>query len=81
MFDKLMYGIALVAPLALLPQVVHIFREQNASGLIPHTWAIFIVGHILWMIYGTLHREMPIVMSHFLIMCLNVAILVGIYLY
>ncbi len=76
-----MYVMALAAPLALLPQVIHIFTQKNASGLIWPTWAIFIVGHVLWMIYGTLHKEIPIIMSHFLIMCLNIAILVGIYLY
>lgn len=80
-FDKLMYVLALTAPLALLPQVIHIYREQETAGLVPHTWVIFIVGHTLWIIYGTLHREVPIIISHTLVMCLNVAILVGIYLY
>jgi len=81
MFDKLMYLFALAAPFALLPQVIHIFTEKTAAGLIPHTWIIFIFGHTLWIIYGTLHKEVPLIISHTLVMCLNVAILVGIYLY
>ena len=80
-FDKLMYVLALTAPMALLPQVLHIYSQQNAAGLIPHTWIIFIFGHTLWIVYGTLHKEIPIIISHFLVLCLNVAILVGIYLY
>ena len=46
-FDKLMYVLALTAPMALLPQVLHIYSQQNAAGLIPHTWIIFIFGHAL----------------------------------
>ncbi len=80
-FDKLMYAVALAAPLALVPQVYHIYSQQTAAGLIPHTWIIFIGGHVLWIIYGTLHREVPVVLSHGLVMCLNIAILVGIYIY
>jgi uncharacterized protein with PQ loop repeat len=81
LFDTLMYAVALFAPLALVPQVIHIYTEKTTAGLVPYTWMIFIVGHILWIIYGTLHREVPLIISHAAVMCLNIAILVGIYLY
>ena len=81
MFDYLMYAVGLLAPLALLPQVIHLFVYQNAAGLSLPTWCALGVINLLWAIYGDIHKDRLIFLSNTLIAGLDAAMVVGILWY
>lgn len=80
-YEYLMYGVAIVSPAALLPQVIELYRYQNASGLALPTFILLGAMNILWFFYGIMHREVPIFFSSALIAILNCSIVVGILLF
>lgn len=80
-FDYLMYGVAIFSPVALLPQVFHLFKTQDASGLSLPTWILLGCLNILWLMYGIIHRETPLIISNILFTALYIAVVGGIVLY
>ena len=79
--DKIMVFIAIAGPLATLPQVYQVFMTQDAKGLSAATWIIWAFLSVLWMLYGLVHKEMPIVISNLLSIILQATIIIGIFLY
>ncbi|MCC7500774.1 hypothetical protein IT396_03150 [Candidatus Nomurabacteria bacterium] len=79
--DTLIYPAAVLAPLALVPQVWHIYATQNASSLSLPTWALLGCLNILWLLYGRAHKETPIVLTNSALMVLNFSMALGILLY
>jgi len=56
-FDYLMYGVGILAPLALLPQIFQIYTTKSAVGVSLSTWSLFTVFNTLWTIYGAIHKD------------------------
>ena len=79
--DILMYPVAIIAPLALLPQVIKLYTSQDPSGLALSTWLILGFLNIIWLVYGHVHREPPITLTNFMLGVLNFAIVFGILLF
>jgi MtN3 and saliva related transmembrane protein len=81
LLDKTMVFIAVVGPLATLPQVFQVFSTQDAKGLSLITWSLWTVLSFLWCIYGAVHKETPIVVSNAIYIVLQGAVIVAIFLY
>ncbi len=79
--DILIYPAAILAPLALLPQVWHVYATHNASSLSLPTWALLGCLNVLWFFYGRAHKERPIMLTNAALMVLNFSMAVGIILY
>lgn len=77
--DYLMYGVAIVQPLALVPQAINVLRLPDGGGASPTTWTLLGVIGILWVVYGLVHKEKPIVISNVLSVILDFTIVWGIY--
>lgn len=80
-FDYLMYGVAILAPLAALPQVIAIFATQRVDGLVLSSWLLMTIINVLWIVYGFVHRTFPVWINALLWFLLNGAVAVGIMLY
>src|SRR6185503_3802547 len=80
-FDKFMYIIALLAPLALLPQVFHLFEYKSVDGLSLTTWFLLGSMNMFWSMYGILHKEWQIFISNILVGLLSYVVVIGILLY
>ena len=80
-FDYFMYGVALVSPIALLPQVIQLFWERDATGLSLPTWLLLGGINLLWAVYGAVHKQRPLLIASFLIGFLDLLIVLGILLY
>lgn len=80
-FDYVMYAVGLLAPVALFPQVLTLYQEQNASGLFLPTWLLLGTINGLWAVYGALHKERPVVIANVGLCILNYLIVLGIILY
>lgn len=79
--DLLIYPVAIAAPLALLPQVLHVFNTQDVGSLALPTWLILGILNVVWVFYGSVHKERPIVLTNAILALLNFAVVVGILLY
>ncbi len=80
-FDYLMYIVGSLAPLALIPQVIAIYGQRDASGLAFETWFILSIINALWTTYGILHKERPIIVANIGMLLLNLSVVFGIILY
>jgi uncharacterized protein with PQ loop repeat len=80
-FDGFMYAVGVIAPLALLPQVIQLYFYRNAAGLSPLTWALLGIINGCWATYGALHRQSPILVANLGMATLDFVILIGIFLF
>ncbi len=76
-FDYVMYGIGLLQPLALLPQIQAIYFERQTAGVSIQTWTLLAIFHVLWAMYGFAHGEKPIIVSSVFLAIFDAAIVVG----
>jgi MtN3 and saliva related transmembrane protein len=62
-FDEFMVLAGLVSPIATIPQVIKVFatHTEHASGQSLITWAVYTALAVLWVLYGAMKRELPIV--------------------
>ena len=69
------YVAGFLTTLAFVPQVLHIWRTRSARDISLHTFSAFTVGIFLWLVYGILKSEWPIVISNGITFVLAGAIL------
>lgn len=56
---------------AFLPQVIRNWRTKSVGDLSFGTFGVFTTGVVLWLIYGALIRNVPIVVSNVVTLALN----------
>lgn len=64
--DKIIYVIGIVGPLMTLPQIYPIWSTQKAVGVSIFSWLAYMVIALVWLIYGIVHREKPIIITNIL---------------
>jgi MtN3 and saliva related transmembrane protein len=83
MFNKIMmhqteylgYAAGIITTLAFLPQAVRIFRTRRTRD-ISLLWALAMnVGIILWLLYGIVKNDMPIIAANSITLFLLIIIL------
>ena len=79
--DYLMYGVGIFGPLALLPQILQLYRTQSAEGLSLLTWSLLTAINVLWGMYGLAHKDKPLFVAHAIFILFDLAIVTGILLY
>jgi uncharacterized protein with PQ loop repeat len=79
--DILIYPVAIIAPAALVPQVYKLYTTQDVSSLSLPTWATLGCLNIVWLFYGWVHRERPIIITNASFMTLHFAIVMGILMF
>ena len=50
--------------LAFIPQVVRVFRTRSARDISLPTFAALVVGTILWLTYGILRGDIPLIAAN-----------------
>lgn len=70
-------GLGLVAAscttVAFLPQVIKNWRTKSAGDLSFGTFGLFTFGVVLWLVYGAMIGNLPIIVSNVITLVLNVA--------
>ncbi len=59
--------------ISLLPQLIKILREKKDQGLSIFYLIVLLAGLILWIVYGVLRKDTPIIATNALSLVLNVA--------
>ena len=79
--DRVMLFIALAGPLATIPQVYQVYVSQDAKGLSLLTWVIWTLLSALWVLYGYLHKELPILAANVVYVILQAMVVLAIVTY
>lgn len=61
---------------AALPQLIKAFKTKKTTALSPTMFAVLIVGFALWIAYGALKSDWPIIITNGISLLLNGAVLV-----
>ncbi|MBL4694824.1 hypothetical protein JKY72_05650 [Candidatus Gracilibacteria bacterium] len=77
LLDKIMYPAALVGPFMMIPQILKIYSEQDASSIALSSWMLFVVSSVMWMIYGFVHGQKVIIMSNTAWLIGYVSVIIG----
>ena len=62
--------------ISMLPQVVKIIRDKKAEDVSMVMLIILLSGIILWIIYGILRKDFPIIFSNGFSMLINIILIV-----
>jgi MtN3 and saliva related transmembrane protein len=79
--DGMIYVTGVLGPFASLPQLIEIWVHKNAAGVSAFSWTGYTIGTVLWLIYGVVHREKPIIITQVLWLVFNVLITIGAFIY
>lgn len=61
---------------AFVPQLTRVVRTRSADDLSYGMFGAFSLGVLLWLVYGLLRNDLPVILSNAVTLVLSVAILV-----
>nr|ART38246.1 F334 [uncultured bacterium] len=67
---------ALLTTAAFLPQVLHTLATRDTRGISLRMYVIFVAGVLLWLIYGLLTGDLPLILANAITLLLAGAILI-----
>ncbi len=79
--DYIMYGVGVLAPLALLPQIIQIYSTKSGAGVSLMTWSLLMCVNVMWGIYAAVHRDRHILFANSLLFCFDAIIVIGLLMY
>lgn len=80
-FDYLVFVFSVITPLFEIPQLLEIYTNHSAVNVSAATWVLFVVDNFVWIAYGIRKKAWPIVVSSILYEIIEVAVVVGIFIY
>ncbi len=54
----------LLTTIAFLPQVIKTWKMRSAKDLSLSTFSLFFVGVALWLVYGVISNDLPIILTN-----------------
>ncbi len=79
--DSLVYISALFGAILNIPQLARIWIDREISGVSTVTWIGFLLGSSFWLFYGIVHREKPIILANAVYVCIQLMIVVGLFVH
>jgi uncharacterized protein with PQ loop repeat len=79
--DKIIFAVAFIMPLMTLPQIYNIWVLKDATGVSVATWSAFLFFALIWLSYGIVHKEKPLIISYATWIVMHVSVVVGTILY
>lgn len=70
------YLAAICTTLSFLPQVIKMFKEKKGDGISTPMYVIFVLGVLMWLIYGIMLESIPIILANSITLLLSGSILV-----
>lgn len=71
-------GIAagILTSVAMIPQLVKVLKEKNVEDISGGMFVVLIIGLSLWIWYGILKEEWPIILSNSFAVLVNICLLI-----
>lgn len=70
------FAAATLTTVAFVPQVLHTLRTRDTRGISLAMYSTFTAGVALWLVYGLLRNDAPIIISNIIVLLLSAAVLV-----
>ncbi|MDG1074325.1 MAG: SemiSWEET transporter [Methylophilaceae bacterium] len=67
---------AICTTFAFIPQAIQSYRTRDLSGISLPMYSIFTVGVALWLVYGLLKHDWPIIIANLITVALSAMIMV-----
>ncbi len=80
-YDKFIYVIAILAPIANIPQLLKIWVDKTAAGVSAISWFIFSFFAVTWVIYGFIHKDKHLIIMYSGLIITQVLIAIGAVIY
>ena len=79
--DRFIYVVGLLGPVLTIPQILQIWVLKDASGVNVLTWGTYVFTAICWTVYGTIHKNKPLIIANSLWIVINFLVMLGAILY
>jgi len=79
--DRIIIVVGILGPTMTLPQVFKIWMTRNAAGVSLISWMSYMVFDSVWLAYGIVHKEKPIMVAYTIWLILGFFIVAGTFLY
>jgi len=79
--DALVFFIGGVGPIFSIPQLLKVWDEKDTSGLSIITWGAYFVFSCIWLAYGIIYKEKPIIFANSFYVLINAFVVIGIILF
>jgi uncharacterized protein with PQ loop repeat len=76
--DRLIYLAAIIGPIMTLPQVYTIWVLKITAGVSALAWATYGLLSLIYVWYGIIHKEKPIIFGSLIWVILDILIVVGV---
>ncbi|MDO8591358.1 MAG: SemiSWEET family transporter [bacterium] len=77
-FEKFMLVFATIEPLATIPQIYQIWFSEDSSGVSLATWIFYTITSCIWLVYGIMRKDKPIIVSGVLWTSTQAVVVIGI---
>ncbi len=81
LLDKLVYIMGAFGLIMTIPQILKIWLDQNAAGVSVISWSAYLLSSIVWVAYGIVHKEKPIIVIYSMWIIMKLLIIIGTILY
>lgn len=81
LLDTVVFAAGVVGPIFSIPQIILIYSNKDATGVSPVTWFAWAALDIVWILYGLVHKEPPIVVTYTFWFVVNLIVAFGAILY
>ena len=65
-----------ITSVAMMPQLIKVIKEKNAEDISVVMLLVLITGLLLWVWYGILQNELPIILSNSFSVLVNITLLI-----
>lgn len=76
-----MYIVALMSSLLTLPQMLQVWTQRQAFGVSLLTWSAYTVLAAIWLIYGLVRKERPIILSEACLLLVDFGVVLGVLIF
>jgi MtN3 and saliva related transmembrane protein len=66
---------ATLTTIAFIPQALHSYKTRDLSGISLPMYSTFTLGVALWLVYGLLKHDWPIIIANAITVCLSAMVL------
>ncbi len=76
--DKIIYLIGFLGPIFTIPQAMDVWVRKDISGVSLFSWTAYVALAFVWLLYGIVHKEKPIILAYTLWIAVDLLIVVGV---
>jgi uncharacterized protein with PQ loop repeat len=81
LIDRLAGTVGILVPFFTIPQILDIWKRQSAEGVSAFSWVGYLAFSVFWLVYALYHKDRPLIALHVLWIVMQLAVVVGIFVY